>query len=109
MPVDYIGQIKLAMSDIRALQKLRKEVDPASGLSISVRRGVARDNPDVEYDHKKRPWRTVEICDDMESLIDLLIKERSRSLSHWVKRAEAYSEEMISIRLDIAEFLAVTQ
>jgi hypothetical protein len=56
-------------------------------MSVSLRRGVAHDNPEVDDDDRRRPWRSLEICENMEPIIDLLIAARTRSLKQWVRGA----------------------
>ena len=98
---DYAAQMKLALEDIKFLLKLKKDVDPASGMSVSVRRGVPQDNADVEDDDTRRPWRTmsfigsnVGLPDGMHKLIDLLIADRVQSLKLWVKSGADYTQEI---------------
>lgn len=57
---EAIQGIKEARANIAALQALLRDMDPASGVSIAFRRGVAHDNPDQEDDATRRPWTTVE-------------------------------------------------
>lgn len=90
MSQDYAELLKTAVEDIKFLQKLRKDVDPASCMSIGVRRGVPQDNDDVEDDATRRPWRTMTFSggdtgtvEGMHSLIDALIRDRLRSLQYW--------------------------
>jgi hypothetical protein len=98
---DYIEQINTAIEDIVFLQKLKKNLNPACCMSISVRNGVARDNDDVEDDDVKRPWRTMSfmgsdrgLTDGMEKLIDMLIEDRVRSLKGWAQSADEYAEQL---------------
>lgn len=58
-----IQSVKEVTADIAALQKLLKSMNPASGVAIAMRRGVARDDDDVEDDQIRRPWTTVEVSD----------------------------------------------
>lgn len=57
---DIIKGIQERRRNIEDLKKILKEMDPASGVSISIRRGVARDNEEDDYDSTKRPWVLVE-------------------------------------------------
>lgn len=100
---DYAAQMKLALEDIKFLQKLKKDVDPASCMSVSVRRGVPQDNADVEDDDTRRPWRTMSFrgtdtrgggLADMYRLIDLLIADRVQSLKLGIKAGAEYTQEI---------------
>jgi len=98
MIIDYVEQINTAIEDIVFLQRLKKDLDSASCMSIAVRRGVARDNDAVEDDDAKRPWRTMPfvgsdrgLTDGMERLIDMLIEDRIRSLKGWTRSADEYA------------------
>lgn len=92
--INHAEQIHKAIDDIRALRQLKKDVDPASGMSVSLRRGVSHDNPDVDDDNVNRPWETMEICEHMEEIIDILIAERIKSLRRWVKSGGEYSTKL---------------
>lgn len=116
--IDYracAAQINQAIADIAALQKMRKEVDPASCMAISVRRGVPHDNADVEDDFDRRPWRTFSFgnaADDkgglggMHRLLDILIADRAQHLKFWMRvgtddmqaliRAEAAAQTVLN-------------
>jgi len=78
----------LRLETIQQLKKLKKEVDPASGITICVRRGVAADNPNQKNDNKNRPWITVETCDEMDTLLTTLIATQVMSLAHWKRSTE---------------------
>lgn len=97
MEMDYAKLISTTAEDIRFLKKLKKDVDPASCMSISVRRGVPQDNENVDGDEYKRPWRTFSFKGNdaykterggiggMQDLIELLTQDRLSSLRFWVK------------------------
>jgi hypothetical protein len=79
-------RIQNILDDIVFLQNLKEEVDPASCMSIAVRRGVPRNNPDDDHDEENRPWRSMSFvgslgkCNGMYFLIDMLIEDRNASL-----------------------------
>lgn len=100
MSTDYLEQIKLATADIEKLRKLLKDIDPASGLSVSLRRGVARDNDEVDDDSDKRPWHTMEICENMESIIHDVLEARTNSLQYWLKYGAKYVQDMNKAEAD---------
>ncbi len=64
------------------LKKIRADMDPASGVSFAVRRGVARNNDEVEDDETRRPWATIEICSGghAEQVIDVLLLANMASI-----------------------------
>lgn len=109
--IDYVEQIKLAQEDIKFLTKLKKDVDPASCMSISVRRGVPEDNADVGDDCHRRPWRTMPFIgpvhngktEGMEALIDMLIADRTESLKTWQRGARDYMAKIASVMPNQAE------
>jgi hypothetical protein len=76
--------LKARLAQIEALEKISRECDPASGLSFSVRRGVARDNEDDERDAERRPWVTVEVCDTAgKEAIAHLVTALRVSVTYW--------------------------
>ena len=89
MTTDYVEQINLAIEDITFLKNLKKDVDPASCMSVSVRLGVPQDRRNVDDDELVRPWRTMSFgasdgtTADMERLINMLIEDRLVSLKRW--------------------------
>ena len=103
--IDYVEQIKLAQEDIKFLTTLKKAVDPASCMSVSIRRGVAHDSADDEHDHERRPWRTMPFMgvvhngktDGMEALIDMLIADRTESLKMWQRSARDYMATLAAV------------
>lgn len=55
--------LKQTRANLAAIKAIREQADPASGVSFAVRRGVARDNEDLDGDDIRRPWVTVELSD----------------------------------------------
>lgn len=86
---DCIINVRANRERIAALRKILKDMDPASGVAISFRRGVARDNDDVENDDERRPWTTVE-CDPAHARVALTaaIDAAKDSEAFWLKRAK---------------------
>jgi hypothetical protein len=77
---EYLSQLLVRR---KALLSISKNADPASGISFMIRRGVARDNEDVEDDDVKRPWVVVESSLDFEKAqdaLDLLIQTNMDSI-----------------------------
>ncbi len=50
-------------AQLHMLDQIVEDADPASGISFMIRRGVARDNDEVEGDSERRPWTTIETSD----------------------------------------------
>ncbi len=86
-----LEHLKSARAQIAALEKIAKDCDPASGVSFSVRRGVARDNEDSEGDCVRRPWVTVETSDlpVAKGLIEIIISAARRNEAFWLKALQA--------------------
>lgn len=60
-------------------------MDPASGVSFSVRRGVIWDNDAIEDDCIRRPWITVESSDlqSAKTIIELIIQDTEKQIKFW--------------------------
>jgi hypothetical protein len=73
------------LSNIKQLMKIMKDMDPASGVSFMVRRGVARDNPENDDDDEIRPWVTVETAelDVAKTVIEQLVLAEKQSAKFW--------------------------
>lgn len=87
---EVIQNVKDRRAKIAALKKILKDMDPASGVAISIRRGVARDDDDVENDAERRPWATVE-CSNMEwakAVIETAIAVAADSERFWLANAK---------------------
>ena len=98
---EVIQNVKDRRAKIAALKKILKDMDPASGVAISIRRGVARDNDDVENDAERRPWVTVE-CSSMDGakiVIETAIAVAADSERFWLANAKKDHEKL-------GEFLA---
>lgn len=79
--------LRHAREVLAGLEKILAESDPASGVSFSVRRGVAKDNEVVEDDDKKRPWVTIEVSEPSgfgEVLRALLISAMN-NVNYWTR------------------------
>ena len=105
MILDYAAQIKKAISDIQALKTLVKTVDPASGMSVCVRRGVLSDRVEDEDNRARREWVSTEICQHMGEILGLLIEARYASLRMWCKRGLAYATDVINAEAQAQEML----
>jgi hypothetical protein len=100
------------MADIVYLEKLKETVDPASGMSIGLRRGVPHDNEWVEDDDAKRPWVFMSYrgpdnkggCQGMKDLISLVLEDRKRYLQWALKQAADEIKEQLAIIEKTKEF-----
>lgn len=82
--------LQAAKKSLLALDKITKDADPASGITFAVRRGVARDNEDVEDDAFRRPWVTVESSNlELSGRAIALIREALiENIKFWTRRTE---------------------
>jgi hypothetical protein len=96
LAADAIQCIKDRRAKIAALEKVLKDMDPASGVAISIRRGVARDNDDVDDDDVRRPWTTVEVInmDWARTIIETAITAAADSEKYWLACAKADHEKL---------------
>ena len=98
--MNALQNLKLTRERIAGLKKILLQIDPASGLSVSFRHGVARDNEDVEDDEIRRPWVTCEIggIATGENVAKLLIEITLKALkdleTFWMKAVQRDMEEM---------------
>ena len=82
-------QVLKTIEGIKALRKLLKDVDPASGMSVAVRRGVARDDDTREDDASRRPWTTIEMggagdnCAALHLILTTMIAHQVELLAFW--------------------------
>lgn len=83
---DRVRRIEETIVSINALTKIIKDADPASGVSISFRRGVARDSEEVENDELERPWVTIETAElEMATqAIELMLEAQRKSLRYQI-------------------------
>lgn len=95
-----IQNLKLTRERISGLKKILSQIDPASGFSIAFRRGVARDNDDIEDDDTRRPWVTCELggISSEENLGKSLMEKTLEALkdleTFWMKAVQRDLEEM---------------
>ena len=79
------------IASIIALRNLRNVMDPASGVTLTLRRGPIKDeeNEDPLYSSKK-DWLAVESAEMplMEEIIDRLIVSEDKSATFWAKRVK---------------------
>lgn len=85
--MDSAGLIQARIDAIKALRKIQKDVDPASGLSVCVRRGVLSDAAEDHDGRARREWVNVELCDHMDGILELVIDAQTKSLQHWLRSA----------------------
>lgn len=74
-------------ANIEKLKKLKKDVDPASGMSVQIRRGVLSDRCEEEDDRELREWVQLETAEHMDAILDLLIATQVKSLGVWERAA----------------------
>jgi hypothetical protein len=90
--------LKAARATTAALKAIAREADPASGISFSVRRGVARDNPDYD-DSVKRPWVTIEVS-TLETAccsINFLLRASKANEDFWAQATKRAIAEAAAI------------
>jgi hypothetical protein len=114
---DCAEQITKTVEDIKFLKKLKKDVDPASCMSIGVRRGVPQDNEDADSDEYKRPWRQFSFSGHdshsterrgvggMHDLIDILIADRVKSLKFWIHQGAMETQKICQADADAQQLL----
>lgn len=69
-------RIKEISDNIKKLKDIKKKMDPASGLTISVLRGVESD----DELQGSGGWVTMQIADNMENIMDSIILAAEKSL-----------------------------
>jgi len=86
--MSLLDGLTAATERLVALQKLRKKVDPASGLSVMVRGGPLSDTADDRNDSlPSRPYIQMETSFQAEALLDLLIASQRDSLDLYISMA----------------------
>jgi len=77
--------LREARAKLAGLQRILKDMDPASGVSFAVRRGVARDDDEVDNDSTKRPWVTLELSEMalVKDTLDSLIEGAKYNVTFW--------------------------
>jgi hypothetical protein len=88
MLVDPRENLQKVMSRLSALHKLKDKVDPASGMSVLVRRGVLSDRAEDEDNRERRQYIEIETLYFMPEIIDLLIKGQEEHRSFWIKQCK---------------------
>jgi hypothetical protein len=58
-PYEYLAEL---LRQRQVLQGILKDMDPVSGVTFMVRRGVAADSEDYD-DRLSRPWATIQMAD----------------------------------------------
>jgi hypothetical protein len=81
------------LDKIKKLEGLKNKIDPASGMSVCVKRGVLSDANEEENDRPLREWISIEICENMEEIIDLLLVTQVNSLKLWLNSARQEEKE----------------
>jgi hypothetical protein len=91
--------IKGLRHTLKTLQKIAKEMDPASGVTLCARRGVARDNEEAEDDNLRRPWVTVETSDlnVAVKVLGLMEQAANHSLTTWLNIARTERDELTKL------------
>ncbi len=73
-------RIKTLRSDLERLKKIKKDMDPASGITVSVIRGPV--NNDSEFDIQPTILPVaVEVCTKMDEILDAIINSLEDSIS----------------------------
>jgi hypothetical protein len=90
---DTAHYLKQRLDTIKKLQTLKQRVDPASGMTISVRRGpLSQEDPPEEIQ--------LEACDNLTETLDLLIDSQVKSLRRWQKTATNDISELQNALVD---------
>jgi hypothetical protein len=104
--------INKTIAEIKALREIRKKLDPACGMALNFRRGVARDNDEYEDDATRRPWVLVELggssdggMEALESIIDTAVKLKLSSLKLWMNFAQQDIKNLNMAYADATYFL----
>jgi len=79
--------LRARLSAIAKLKVIKKTVDPVSGMSICVRRGVLSDTSEEEDGRALREWVQLEMSENMDAIIDALIATQETSLKMWERAA----------------------
>ncbi len=89
------NHLAAARTTLAQLEQIKKDMDPASGVSFMVRRGVAHDNETVEDDENKRPWVELSLSnlDHNTSILDLLIFAAMENITFWEKATKHAIDE----------------
>jgi hypothetical protein len=83
---EHLRQSKSRLSE---LQKIIKDLDPASGVSFMIRRGPAKDNEEIDDYETKHPWTTIEISNpSIVSVLNILEKEQTEVVRFWKHMTE---------------------
>lgn len=72
-------QLVARVEKIKAIRNLQKELDPASGLAVAIRRGPLGSSDESSH------WLSVEVCGSMQEIIDLLIIELMDNADFWAR------------------------
>lgn len=98
---DTIQRIKDLRAKVVSLKKILQGMDQASGVSISIRRGVSRDDDLDPTDATHRQWVTVETAELNLAVaaITAAIQAAETSATYWLVCAQADHR-------DLGDFLA---
>lgn len=76
-------QLVARVEKIKAIRKLQKELDPASGLAVAIRRGPLGSSDESSH------WLSVEVFVSTTDIIDLLVIELMDSADFWARECQA--------------------
>ena len=104
MLIDPAEQILLCIKNIQQLRQVLVECDPASGVSIAVRRGVWRNTDEERPD--RRPISICEMSDLVvaKTIVRQCIEQQIRLLEVWVKAAEEQKQALDQAMLKASEY-----
>ena len=97
MMVNCRENLEKTVQRLAELRKLKNEVDPASGMSVMIRRGVLSDRNEDEGDRERRKYTEIETMHFMPEIIDLLIKGQEEHLRFWIKACEEERDALTKI------------
>ena len=85
-------QISAALSRRKALADIQRRHDPASGVTVTIRRGC--NDPDEEGESERNPTVELQVSTNVDVLLALLTEENERLLQFWAKSARDEIREL---------------
>lgn len=94
-PYEYLAEL---LRQRQVLQDILKDMDPASGVTFMVRRGIAADSEDYD-DRLSRPWATIQMGDSVAArlVIQGLLRANRDSINVFARSAEHLITEVQSL------------
>lgn len=92
-------RLKTLRDTLAKLEKIKKKMDPASGLTVSVRRGPSQDDDDLQADGQTI---TIEVGTQLDEIMSAIIAATSDS----IKFNESFCKSELK---ELREVLGITQ